>query len=64
MSLQQKYVKVLSGILPAGAVGMSLLLGSTAPTAASEHPHNRATFLRIEIRSRKGWPPFVRRSRR
>ena len=31
MSLRQKYVKILSGMLPAGAVGMSLLLGSTAP---------------------------------
>jgi hypothetical protein len=38
MSLKQKYIKVLSGILPAGAVGMSLFLGSTVPTAANEHP--------------------------
>jgi|SRR5271163_3651473 len=37
MSLRQKYVKVLTGILPAGAVGMSLLLGSTAPTPANAH---------------------------
>lgn len=44
MSLKQKYVKVLSGILPAGAVGMSLLLGSTAPTAASEHPTTAQPF--------------------
>jgi hypothetical protein len=33
MSLRQKYVNILSGILPAGAVGVSLLLGSTAPSA-------------------------------
>jgi hypothetical protein len=38
MSLRQKYVKILSGILPAGAMGVSLLLGSTAPSAANEHP--------------------------
>ena len=38
MSLRQKYVKILSGMLPAGAVGVSLLLGSTAPSAANEHP--------------------------
>ena len=38
MSLRHKYVKILSGILPAGAVGMSLFLGSTAPVAANEPP--------------------------
>ena len=38
MSLRQKYVKILSGMLPAGAVGMSLLLGSTTPSVANEHP--------------------------
>jgi hypothetical protein len=36
MSLRQKYLKILSGIVPAGAVGVSLLLGSTAPSAASQ----------------------------
>ena len=38
MSLRQKYVKILSSIVPAGAVGVSLLLGSTAPSVANEHP--------------------------
>jgi len=38
MSLRQKYVKILSGMLPAGAVGMSVLLGSTMPSVANEHP--------------------------
>jgi hypothetical protein len=38
MSLRQKYVNILSGMLPAGAVGMSLLLGSTPPSVANEHP--------------------------
>jgi|SRR6516162_2586927 hypothetical protein len=38
MSLQQKYTKILSGILPVGVVGVSLLLGSTVPSTANEHP--------------------------
>ena len=38
MSLREKYVKILSGMLPAGAVGMSLLLGPTTPSVANEHP--------------------------
>jgi rSAM-associated Gly-rich repeat protein len=38
VSLRQKYVKILSGMLPAGAVGMSLLLGSTTASVANEHP--------------------------
>jgi hypothetical protein len=37
MSLRQKYVEILSAIVPAGVVGVSLLLGSTAPSAASEN---------------------------
>jgi hypothetical protein len=37
MSLRQKYVEILSGMFPAGAVGLSLLLGSTAPSAANQH---------------------------
>jgi hypothetical protein len=38
MSLRQKYVKLLSGMAPAGAVGVSLLLGSTTPAVASQDP--------------------------
>jgi hypothetical protein len=38
MSLRHKYIKILSGILPAGAVGVSLLLGSTGSSAANERP--------------------------
>ena len=38
MPLRQKYVKILSRIVPAGAVGVSLLLGSTAPSVAKDHP--------------------------
>jgi len=38
MSLRQKYLKILSGIVPAGVAGVSLLLGSISPSAAAEHP--------------------------
>lgn len=38
MSLLQKYRNILSGILPAGVVGVSMLLGSTVPSLAKEHP--------------------------
>lgn len=38
MSLQQKYARILSGILPAGIVGASLFLGSMVPSVANEHP--------------------------
>jgi len=38
MSLRSKYRKILSGIMPAGAVGASLLLGSVLPARANEEP--------------------------
>lgn len=41
MSLRQKYRKIFSDIMPAGAVGLSLLLGSTAPGDASQGPAGR-----------------------
>jgi hypothetical protein len=41
MSLRHKYVKILSGVLPAGAMGVSLLLGSTASSTANQHPATR-----------------------
>src|SRR5271167_3189132 len=37
MSLRDKYLKVLSGIAPAGAAGIALLLGSATPSAAARH---------------------------
>jgi hypothetical protein len=40
MSLRLKYLDILSGLIPAGALGVSLLLGSGAPCGASEHPMN------------------------
>jgi len=38
VSVGQKYLKILSSILPTGAVGVSLLLASAAPSAAREEP--------------------------
>ncbi len=38
MSLRQKYVKIFAEIFPAGAVGVSLLLGATAPADANQPP--------------------------
>jgi hypothetical protein len=38
MSLREKYLRILSRIAPAGAAGVSLLLGSTAPGVASPDP--------------------------
>jgi hypothetical protein len=38
MSLRQRYLRVLSQIMPAGAVGVSLLLGAAAPGDTAQHP--------------------------
>jgi hypothetical protein len=38
-----KYAKIISGLLPTGAMGVSLLLGSTAPSAAHEEATTSAT---------------------
>jgi rSAM-associated Gly-rich repeat protein len=38
MSLRQKYLRILAGIVPIGAAGVSLLLGSAAPVAADQGP--------------------------
>jgi hypothetical protein len=38
MSLRSKYLGILSGMVPAGAAGVLLLLGSVAPCDAGEHP--------------------------
>ena len=40
MLLRDKYHKILSGIVPAGAAGIALLLGSAVPSAAARHPTN------------------------
>ncbi len=37
MSLRDKYLRILSGIAPAGAAGIALLLGSTMPNATTRH---------------------------
>ena len=38
MSAVQRYRKILSVLLPAGALGMSILLGSTGTSAARDYP--------------------------
>jgi rSAM-associated Gly-rich repeat protein len=38
MSLRQKYLRLLSEIMPAGLVGLTLLLGSTVRVEAAQHP--------------------------
>jgi hypothetical protein len=46
VSLRLKYLDILRGMVPAGAVGVSLLLGAAAPSDAGEHrpdPLPRAT---------------------
>jgi hypothetical protein len=50
MSLSEKYLKLLSGIIPIGAVGASLLLGSTAPSAANDRPPGSQTSASDEAR--------------
>ena len=37
MSLREKYLRILSGIAPAGAAGIALLLGSATPSAAARN---------------------------
>ena len=38
MSPHEKYLKILSAIMPAGVLGASLLFGSATPSAANDHP--------------------------
>ena len=38
LSLRHKYLKTVSYLMPAGAIGVSLALGAAAPAAASEEP--------------------------
>lgn len=38
MSLRERYLKLLSEIMPAGAVGITLLLGSAVAAQAARHP--------------------------
>jgi hypothetical protein len=39
--MQRKYLKVMSAIVPMGAMGAALLLGSALPGAAAERPLTR-----------------------
>ena len=38
LSLHRKYLRILSALAPSGAVGMSILLASSVPSMAREHP--------------------------
>ena len=40
MSLRLRYLRILSGMVPAGALGVSLLLASAAPCDANNDPSN------------------------
>lgn len=52
MSLHRKYLRILSALAPSGAVGVSILLASSAPAAALEHPASAepATSPRVSER--------------
>jgi hypothetical protein len=39
LSLRQNYLKTVTYLMPAGAIGVSLALGAAAPAQASEEPH-------------------------
>ena len=52
MKLRQKYLNIISGIAPVGAVGVSLLLGSTISSDAAErvmHPPPRRRTDRVRM---------------
>ena len=38
MSLHDKYLRILSALAPSGALGVSVLLASTVPSMANQHP--------------------------
>ncbi|MGA8549553.1 MAG: hypothetical protein WB678_04895, partial [Stellaceae bacterium] len=38
MSLRRKYLEILSGMVPVGAAGISLVLGAAAPAVAAPEP--------------------------
>ena len=61
MSLRQKYLRVLSRIMPAGAVGASLLLAAAAPARPRSFRRTRNGRLRTVPLLPNGWPPFERR---
>ena len=60
MKPQRKYLSIISGIAPMGAVGLSLLLGSTLSAMLPSGLPMRS--VRSPNRtSPKDWPPFARR---
>ena len=50
MSGAERYRRILAGLLPAGALGMSILLGSTAAEAAREMPAGAQSALGSPLR--------------
>jgi hypothetical protein len=50
MSLRERYLEILSSIVPVGAVGVLLLLGATAPVAASQGPTETGLRAAAEAR--------------
>jgi predicted cobalt transporter CbtA len=52
MSLCQKYLRILSGILPAGAVGVSVFLGSTTTSLAKEHSESSQSAAAATVAER------------
>jgi hypothetical protein len=54
MSVQARYLKVLSKIIPAGAVSASLLLGSATPSEASLTDAQPSASASIRVSERLG----------
>jgi rSAM-associated Gly-rich repeat protein len=50
MTLRQKYLKILSAVVPLGAVGASVLLGAAAPATAKDHPSRLQPSTYGEVR--------------
>jgi hypothetical protein len=54
MSVQGRYLKILSKIIPAGAVGASLLLGSAAPGEAKLTDAQPSASVTLPVSERLG----------
>jgi hypothetical protein len=54
MSVQARYLKILSEIIPAGAVSASLLLGSATPSEASLTDARPSASATLQVSERLG----------
>ena len=54
MSAQARYLKILSKIIPAGAVGASLLLGSATPSEANPAAAQPSASATLSVSERLG----------